>query len=353
MLTNVKPVTLFSLMLGIASFIGLLIWQGIGEVTSTLATAGWGLTVVAAFHLIPMLSSGVCWRILLPARHRLPLSRLVEARWIGESINSILPVAQIGGEFAKARWVMRNSNQRNGIPGSVAGSSVVVEVTISLLTQIIFTIIGLSALLFYLDLNSHLVVEVAVGIAIMIALLMAFYASQHHNLFERVAHLLEKISGGKQWLKLSGGANTLDQAIVNIYSRKTALATASAWRLLSWFLGIGEVWLIMYFLGHPISLMEALLLESLGQAIRAAGFLIPASLGVQEGGFLLLGIVLGIPSQTALALSLGKRIRELILGIPGLIIWQIGTWKTGAGQRLSQHRQGKDQADQNPEHVIE
>jgi len=118
---------------------------------------------------------------------------------------------------------------------------------------------------------------------------------------------------------------------------------ASAWRLFSWFLGIGEVWLIMYFLGHPISLMEALLLESLGQAIRAAGFLIPASLGIQEGGFLLLGTVLGIPPQTALALSLGKRVRELALGIPGLIVWQIGTWKIETCQA----------GQQNPEHGIE
>jgi len=338
-----KPATLFSLMLGLAGLIGLLIWQGIGEVTDTLATAGWGLLVVAAFHLIPMLSSSICWRILLPVQHRLPLFDLLTARWIGESVNSMLPVAQIGGEFAKTRWVMRNSKQRNGIPGTAAGSSVVVEVTISLLTQIVFTLIGLIALLFYLDMSSHLVVEIIVGMAVMIALLMTFYASQHRNLFERTTHLLKKISGGKQWLNLSGGATTLDQAIVDIYSRKIILAMASAWRLFSWFLGIGEVWLIMYFLGHPISLTEALLLESLGQAIRAAGFLIPASLGIQEGGFLLLGTVLGIPPQTALALSLGKRVRELVLGIPGLIVWQIGTWKIETCQA------GR----QNPEHGIE
>jgi len=177
-----KPATLFSLMLGLAGLIGLLIWQGIGEVTDTLATAGWGLLVVAAFHLIPMLSSSICWRILLPAQHRLPLFHLLTARWIGESVNSMLPVAQIGGEFAKTRWVMRNSKQRNGIPGAAAGSSVVVEVTISLLTQIIFTLIGLIALLFYLDMSSHLVVEIIVGMAVMMALLMTFYASQHRNL---------------------------------------------------------------------------------------------------------------------------------------------------------------------------
>ncbi len=312
----IKTGTQISLIIGFTGLMSLLIWQGIGAVTGILATAGWGLLVITAFHLIPMLSSSVCWRILLAIKHPLPVSRLLLARWIGESVNSMLPVAQVGGEFAKARWIMQY-----GIPGDAAGSSVVVEVTISLLTQIMFTLIGLATLLLYLEINSHLLVEIAIGMLLMVILLMAFYASQHQRLFEKSASWLEKIASGKQWLSLSGGAAELDQAVIEIYRHKKVMAAASAWRLCSWMIGTGEVWLIMYFIGQTISLPEALLLESLGQAIRAAGFLIPASLGIQEGGFLLLGALLGIPPQTALALSLAKRVRELLLGIPGLIVW--------------------------------
>jgi hypothetical protein len=64
--------------------------------------------------------------------------------------------------------------------------------------------------------------------------------------------------------------------------------------------------------------IEALLLESLGQAIRSAGFAIPGALGVQEGGYLLLAPLAGLTPDAALALSLAKRARELLLGIPGL-----------------------------------
>jgi len=38
--------------------------------------------------------------------------------------------------------------------------------------------------------------------------------------------------------------------------------------------------------------------------------------------------VLGIGPETALALSLAKRVRELLLGIPGLIAWQLDTVST-------------------------
>jgi hypothetical protein len=70
-----------------------------------------------------------------------------------------------------------------------------------------------------------------------------------------------------------------------------------------------ELRLALYFLGHSVTIVEALFLESLGQAIRSAGFSIPGSLGVQEGGYMVLDTVLGLSPETGLALSLAKRVR--------------------------------------------
>ncbi len=97
---------------------------------------------------------------------------------------------------------------------------------------------------------------------------------------------------------------------------------------MGWLAGVGEVWLALYFLGHPVTLVEALILESLGQAVRSAGFAIPGALGVQEGGLLVLGALVGLPGEVAIGLSLVKRARELTLGLPGLAAWQVaeGTW---------------------------
>ncbi len=326
---TMKTGTRLGLICGLTALIALVIWQGIGEITAALVATGWGLLLVTAFHLLPMLSSSLCWRGLFPPEHRPALPRLLQARWIGESINGLLPVAQVGGELAKARWMMHYN-----VPGSAAGASVVVELTITLMTQILFTLIGLALLLLHLEPGLNLVLSIILGIVAIGALLFIFYSAQRQRFFSKIAHFVNHIAGGREWLSMSGGADQLDTAIEHIYGNKKVLAFASAWRLLSWIVGTGEVWLLMYFLGMPISLAEALLLESLGQAIRAAGFFIPASLGIQEGGFLLLGAVLGIPPHTALALSLGKRIRELILGLPGLMTWQFGI-----GQRLWQRRQ--------------
>ena len=61
---------------------------------------------------------------------------------------------------------------------------------------------------------------------------------------------------------------------------------------------------------------------SLGQGVHSAAFLVPGALGALEGGFVLFGALLGVPADIALAISLAKRVRELALGLPGLIVWQ-------------------------------
>lgn len=77
---------------------------------------------------------------------------------------------------------------------------------------------------------------------------------------------------------------------------------------------------------HP-SIAEAFVIESLVMAARSAGFAVPGALGVQEGGLILVCGLFGVPPDMAIALSMLKRLRELVVGIPGLIAWQLSEGK--------------------------
>lgn len=74
-------------------------------------------------------------------------------------------------------------------------------------------------------------------------------------------------------------------------------------------------------MGMPVNAAEALILESLTQALRAAAFPVPSGLGIQEGGFIALAGFFGIPPEAALALSFVKRVPDLAIGLPGLLAW--------------------------------
>ena len=74
---------------------------------------------------------------------------------------------------------------------------------------------------------------------------------------------------------------------------------------------------------HPASVSDALILESLVSAARGVIFFVPLNAGVQEGAYLLIGSLLGLPADLALALSLLKRARDLLKGVPALLFWQL------------------------------
>jgi hypothetical protein len=124
-----------------------------------------------------------------------------------------------------------------------------------------------------------------------------------------------------RWRALIGDAAALDAEVALRYRRGRALTLCAAWRSLGWLAGGIELWLAFLVLGHPVGLAEAIILESLGQSVRSAGFLIPGGLGVQEGGILMSGIWLGLAPEIVLAAALLKRARELVYGVPGLIVW--------------------------------
>src|SRR5262249_18788749 len=130
------------LVVGLAMFTALLAAHGASEVGAALRTAGAGLLCVAIYHLLPMLADALGLRRLLPAELRPPVRTMLRARWIGESVNGLLPVLQVGGNVVKASLLART-----GVGGAVAGASVVVDVTLVMLTQVVFTVVGLALLL--------------------------------------------------------------------------------------------------------------------------------------------------------------------------------------------------------------
>ena len=56
--------------------------------------------------------------------------------------------------------------------------------------------------------------------------------------------------------------------------------------------------------------------------LRSMAVFVPAAVGVQEGGYAALAQLFGLPAEAGLAISLLKRAREIVLGIPALLYWQ-------------------------------
>ena len=314
-----RRIALLLAVVGLALGGVLLATHDLSGILATLGAAGWGVLLVVALHLPQTVLSGIAFGVLIGRRgRRLDLMWLM--RWIRESVNTLLPVAQVGGDVVRVRLLAGR-----GLPLKAGIAASLVDVTAEMAAQIVFTLLGVAALLTGAHAGAALpVAATAVGATAAIA--AAFVAAQRFGLVKLVERLVGKLTRGPAWQGL-GDLHGLEEAVLALYRNPRLLFLSGGWHLLSWSAGIAETWAALHVLQLPAGLREATVIESLGQAVRAIGFLVPGALGVQEGGYLVLCGLFGIAAPQALALSLTRRIRELALGLPGLATWQWLEWR--------------------------
>lgn len=310
-----KLCVFLSASLGLAMAIALVGYYGFAEIAGALGAGGWGVLAVIAFHGTQLLFSSLAWRSILPKTSNARLAIVIGLRWIREAVNNLLPVAQIGGELVGARLL-----SLRGTPLSVAGASVTVDLTMEMASQIVFTLLGLALVIPGLH-DATTARWALAGFAAAAGFVLVSILLQLLGLFRIIEWMLVSVAQKMGWSSL-GDVAGLDQAIRSIYDAPGRLGLACGSHLISWLLGGVEVMLALHLLGVGVDLREGLIVESVGQALRCVGFAVPASLGIQEGGYALICGLLGISPQAAIELSLLKRIREVALGIPALIVWQ-------------------------------
>jgi putative membrane protein len=303
---------------GAALFTVLLLHQGLPQVGAAFAAAGWAISAVVAYHFaVPVFLDALAWWVLFPRSDRLPLRKLLWMRWIGESVNTLVPSAAVGGDVVRARLAAIN-----GAPLPIAVGSVLVDLTLGVFTQAAFAMVGV-ALLVAVTGQKNFVRPTLIGTLIGVLGVAGFYFVQRLGMFRFLASIIARLATSPEWQSLVQGGETLDQTVRALYARRKAVIACCAWTIVSLVAGSGEIWIALYALDLRATLAKALILQSMVFAIRSAAFAVPSGLGVQETGYYFVGRLLGIPDYLAITLALIARVRELAIGIPGLITWQL------------------------------
>ncbi|NIA71851.1 flippase-like domain-containing protein [Pelagibius litoralis] len=314
--------------LGLSLAIGVVAWQGLDDVAGALGRAGFQLLWLAPLFLIPLFLSALAWAAIFPPGTRPPLQRLCVASWIAVSINWLLPVAQIGGEIAKAAWLARRA-----APAAVMAATTIVDKVLQTAGQALVALIGIALLLLFAG-DSGLVPGTLAFAVLLLAFIPLFVYVQRRGVLLRLATSAERLflrraatAGGTFAERVAG----LDSALAQTCAAPGRLVLHLTIRLVSRLVIAVEVWLTLHLMGYPIGILEAVMIESLAQTLRSAAFAVPGAYGVQEGGFILLGALVGVPAEIALSVSLAKRLRELLIGLPGLIYYQVSEGRRALG----------------------
>ena len=311
-----KVISYGGLIVGLIVMTGLIAWQGLGEVSAIIITSGWPILLVPLAWSPTVFFGTITWRLLFEPGKEPAFKDIFMALWMGRSINTLLPVASLGGEVVKARMLILW-----GYPKAEASASVVVDKTVQVFGVIIWGLIGVTLLVHY-SVEQELIAAALTGFAVLGAGVAGFILVQKAGLARVMVTSAHKITKSDYFENLKDGAERVDGCVRDIYARPGRLILAILWRVLALVLQTAEVWAAAYVLGHPISVMEAMFLKSMTSTLSDVAFVIPNAYGIQEGAFVVLGAMLGLPPDLMLAVSLSIRIRELLVDIPGLVIWQ-------------------------------
>jgi putative membrane protein len=308
--------------IGILVAICLVIYFGISEVWDALATAGWsGMAAILCAYLASLVFCAWGWRVLLIEKY--PQSRgalFLWARWIRDSIGNLLAIVPGAGEAAGAREL-----GKHGLKVSVAAATTIVDMTTEMLSQLIYTLMGL-AFLFAYHPDEPAAWWAAGGLIIATIAVVGFLIAQKNGLILFLETLPARLGLTRAWEGLSN-TDSIHAAIQSIYRDNGAVGASIGLHVLGWLAGAAETWIALWFMNHALSAGDVLSLESLVFALRTAAFIVPWAAGVQEGGYVVIGALFGLGPEVALALSLLKRAREVLTGLPGLVAWHYSEGK--------------------------
>jgi len=299
--------------LGLAAY--LVVAHGWSDVASALQSVGAaGLAAITLYHAVPTLLCGLAWWVLLRPHVREDWRLFAWLRWIRDGTDGVVPVLPAAGEFVATRIL-----RLRGTP--FAGAGIIVDLTAELLGQLLFAMLGF-ALLFEMHPASRYLPWIALGIAIMTVQFVGFLVAQKRGFFRLVQRPLD-------WLKRRARApesqadRTLQDQILRLHAHRGAFLGSLVLHLIAWVVGAMEAWIGLRLMGHPLTVPQVLVIESLMAATRSFTFFIPLDAGVQEGAYVLVGSLVGLPAGLALAVSLLKRARDVVKGLPALLAWQL------------------------------
>ncbi|MGC1776810.1 MAG: flippase-like domain-containing protein [Xanthobacteraceae bacterium] len=321
-----KLLTPLAAISGLALLTALIGYFGFAAVLAALISSRWGTVLVVIARALALAGAGIgWWLVLTPKRPRPPV--FIGLRYIRDAINTLIPFAVVGGDVVGARLL-----SHFGIAASSAVASVLVDI---FLQVVCLTILLLAGLGIVADLVGAERVTGA-GLAILVVAVPAvtgFFLTLNFGAFEPVVRRLVAFGEKHQWAVFDHVVDLGDR-LQQIWGNHRNLMVSLGVHLVTVFFGATEVWISLFFMGHPVAPLAAIAIEALGQGSRAAAFVLPGGVGVQDGALIAASALFGVPPEVALAMALIKRVPDLVLGIPSLLAWQ-----TLEGRRVwSKHR---------------
>ena len=266
-------------------------------------------------HIPTLYFDSLAWSILM-AKNKLSIKTTFVITWISQTSSKFIPTGNITGEFVRF-YLARRSGQKF----SEASSTVLMDLFIATFSLFI---IGLLAFIFIaFSLKSSFILNRYQYL--ILALFLISLGSLFFMLLIR-KRVISKLLVSTKKLEFLSKKNIfnlirLDISLNKLSYRKRRLLSAIMLRLAGWIAGAFEIYIFLWIIGVDATVTDVIIIESVTSIIRSAAFFIPSAIGVQELAFVIVGELVGYSGIVSFSIAIGRRFREIMVGIPAIITW--------------------------------
>ncbi|HEY1750785.1 MAG TPA: lysylphosphatidylglycerol synthase domain-containing protein [Caulobacteraceae bacterium] len=313
--SRARRVAVIVALIGLVLATGLIAYVGFGKVVQAFAEIGWrGLVGMIATYLVPVGLLAAAWLVLDPGAPPRTWITFYFARLVRDASGELLPFSSLGGFVFGARAAILG-----GVEPAVAIATTVGDVTAEFIGQLGFAALGIALLFSHSGAgveDQELLQSCVLGLGAGVLAAVLFVAVQRW-----ASGPIERSVA--RWAPSALAQTSAVVTLVHqLYRKPARLTVSSVLHLCAWILGGVGVWAGLWVAGRHMSLRTIMGLESLVYVVRTVTFFVPMGFGAIEGGYVVVGHLFGLSAEFSLALSLIKRVRDVAIGLPALLIWQ-------------------------------
>ncbi|MDB5558613.1 MAG: rane protein [Enterovirga sp.] len=303
-----------ALIAGLALAIGLAAHAGLSTILEVMGRLGAAeFAWLCIMQMGSVLLCGVAWWIFTSGAS---LTACTAARFVRDGASSVVAIIPGMGEIAGIRALTLFGARA----GNAAGSGAI-DLATEIVAQILFTLAGVVALVAVLG-RAELDHAVGIAAASLLPLLLAYLALRSAWLRKAATRCLARLDRRFDLARWGLGAEA-GRTVALLWQDRTRLAAGVLLHFLAWLLSALQIWYAAWALDIALPPLASLALAALVHAARGVLFVVPWGAGVQEVGFLVAGVALGIDEPTAIAMSLAFRVRDTLLALPALLLWGV------------------------------
>lgn len=274
------------------------------------------LFFIILIHIPTLFFDAMAWKVFIKNETFSILWSFI-ITWVSQASGKFFPTGTVTGEFIRIYLGTKKGLSFHESSSTVFADLVIATFSLFLIASFSFLVVLSNNVIFFQNDNSFYIV---ISLLILLSGCVFFYFFINRRLLKFFLNLKNplnfklKRNNIKLLLKI-------DYSLFKISSNKLNIFKATITRLLGWISGALEIYVFLMIINVEVSFVDVILIEAFTGLIRSVVFFIPAGLGVQELAFVIIGSHVGLSDSVSFSMAIGRRIREIGVGLPAILTW--------------------------------